>query len=127
MKEIMTFIRRHKVPETKKALEDAGFPALTIQSVEGRGKQYGIGGWEAEVDPALSKLYSKELALESKVNWIPKRMLVLLVQDEEVELAVKTIINSNQTGFSGDGKIFVCPVEEVVRIRTEETGEAAVN
>lgn len=74
MKEIMAFIRRHQVPATKKAFEDAGYPALTIQSVEGRGKQGGIGGWAAEVDPELNFMLSKELADDTAFNWIPKRM-----------------------------------------------------
>lgn len=126
MKEIIAFVRRHKVPETKKAFEDAGFPALTIQSVEGRGKQGGIGGWAAEVDPELNAVMSVELADETKFNWIPKRMLTLIVQDDEVEKAVDVIIKANQTGHVGDGKVFVCPLKEVVRVRTGETGVQAV-
>ena len=126
MKEIMTLIRRHKVPETKKAFEDAGFPALTIQSIEGRGKQGGIGGWAAEVDPELNAVMSAELQDETRFNWIPKRMLTIIVQDDQVEEAVQVIIKANQTGHVGDGKIFVCPLKEVVRVRTGETGNAAV-
>ncbi|HEY8909878.1 MAG TPA: P-II family nitrogen regulator [Desulfosporosinus sp.] len=126
MKEIMTIIRRHKVPETKKAFEDAGFPALTIQSIEGRGKQGGIGGWAAEVDPELNAVMSAELQDETRFNWIPKRMLTIIVQDDQVEEAVQVIIKANQTGHVGDGKIFVCPLKEVVRVRTGETGNAAV-
>jgi len=122
----MTIIRRHEVPKTKKAFEDAGFPALTIQSVEGRGKQGGIGGWAAEVDPELNNVMSKELADETKFNWIPKRMLRIVVQDDQVEKVVKVIIQANQTGHVGDGKIFVCPLKEVLRVRTGETGKEAV-
>lgn len=127
MKEIMAFIRRHQVPITKKALENAGFPALTIQSVEGRGKQAGIGGWAAEIDPGLASVMSPDYAMESRISWIPKRMLTLIVQDEDVEKAVKTIVKVNQTGHMGDGKIFVCPLAEVIRVRTNETGTAAVS
>lgn len=126
MKEIMTLIRRHKVPETKKAFEDAGFPALTIQSVEGRGKQGGIGGWAAEIDPELNSMLSKELADDTKFNWIPKRMLTIVVQDDQVEEVVDVIIKANQTGHMGDGKIFVIPLKEVIRVRTGETGKEAV-
>ena len=126
MKEIMTFIRRHKVPETKKAFEDAGFPALTIQSVEGRGKQGGIGGWAAEVDPELNAVMSIELADETRFNWIPKRLLTIVVQDDQVEDVVNVIIKANQTGHMGDGKIFVLPLKEVVRVRTGEIGSGAV-
>ncbi|OLN30498.1 P-II family nitrogen regulator [Desulfosporosinus metallidurans] len=126
MKEIMTFIRRHKVPDTKKAFEDAGYPALTIQSVEGRGKQGGIGGWAAEVDPELNAVMSVELADDTKFNWIPKRLLTIVVQDDQVEEVVDVIIKANQTGHMGDGKIFVIPLKEVVRVRTGETGKEAV-
>ena len=126
MKEIMTVIRRHQVPETKKAFEDAGFPALTIQSVEGRGKQGGIGGWAAEIDPELNSMLSKELADDTKFNWIPKRMLTIVVQDDQVEEVVDVIIKANQTGHMGDGKIFVIPLKEVIRVRTGETGKEAV-
>lgn len=126
MKEIIAFIRRHQVPVTKKALEEAGFPALTIQSVEGRGKQGGIGGWAAEVDPELNAVMSKELADETRISWIPKRMLNLIVQDDEAEEAVSVIVKANQTGHVGDGKIFICPLKEVIRVRTGETGTEAV-
>lgn len=126
MKEIMTVIRRHQVPATKKAFEEAGFPALTIQSVEGRGKQGGIGGWAAEVDPELNTMLSKELGDGTKFNWIPKRMLTIVVQDDQVEEVVEVIIKSNQTGHMGDGKIFVLPLKEVIRVRTGETGGEAV-
>lgn len=126
MKEIMAFIRRHKVPETKKAFEDAGYPALTIQSVEGRGKQGGIGGWAAEVDPELNRVKNSGLGDDTKFNWIPKRLLSIVVQDDEVEEVVDVIIKANQTGHMGDGKIFVIPLKEVVRVRTGETGKEAV-
>jgi nitrogen regulatory protein PII 2 len=126
MKEIMAVIRRHQVPLTKKALEEAGFPALTIQSVEGRGKQGGIGGWAAEVDPELNKVMSKSHAQDTIINWIPKRLLTLVVQDDQVDLAVKTFITANQTGHMGDGKIFICPLTEVARVRTRDRGPKAV-
>ncbi len=128
MKEIIAFIRRHQVPASKKALEDAGFNALTIQSVEGRGKQKGVGGWAAEVDPHLNPLLKLETSVpEAVMKWIPKRMLTLVVQDNEVAKAVDVLIKANQTGHIGDGKIFVCPLEEVVRVRTGENGPRAVS
>lgn len=128
MKEIVAFIRRHQLPATKKALEDAGFPALTIQSVEGRGKQGGIGGWAAEVDPELNKVLKTSIVhLEPEIKWIPKRMLTLIVQDDQVETAIAAFILANQSGHIGDGKIFVSHIEEVVRVRTSETGATAVS
>jgi nitrogen regulatory protein PII 2 len=126
MKEIMTVIRRHQVPATKKAFEDAGFPALTIQSAEGRGKQGGIGGWAAEIDPELNHMLDEGMVDDVRFNWIPKRMLTIVVQDDQVEEVVEVIIKANQTGHMGDGKIFVIPLKEVVRIRTGETGSRAV-
>ncbi|WP_088228786.1 P-II family nitrogen regulator [Desulfosporosinus sp. FKB] len=126
MKEIMTFIRRHQVPATKKVFEDAGFPALTIQSVEGRGKQGGIGGWAAEIDPELNNVIDQVHPDESQFHWIPKRLLTIVVQDDQVQEVVDLIIKANQTGHMGDGKIFVCPLKEVVRVRTGETGSEAV-
>jgi len=119
-------IRRHQVPATKKAFEDAGFPALTIQSVEGRGKQGGIGGWASEVDPELNSVMGSSNAEEPRFQWIPKRLLTIVVQDDQVQEAVDVIIKANQTGHMGDGKIFVCPLKEVVRVRTGEVGKDAV-
>lgn len=119
-------IRRHQVPATKKAFEDAGFPALTIQSVEGRGKQGGIGGWASEIDPELNSVMGSANSDEPRFQWIPKRLLTLVVQDNQVEEAVQVIIKANQTGHMGDGKIFVCPLQEVVRVRTGEVGAEAV-
>jgi nitrogen regulatory protein PII 2 len=128
MKEIIAFVRRHQVPISKKTLEAAGFNALTIQSVEGRGKQKGVGGWAAEVDPHLNPLLKHETPVpEAAMKWIPKRMLTLIVQDDEVKKAVDALIKANQTGHIGDGKIFVCPLEEVVRVRTRENGPRAVS
>ena len=121
----MAFIRRHQVPATKKIFEDAGFPALTIQSVEGRGKQGGIGGWAAEVDPELNTVLA-QIHDEPQFHWIPKRLLTIVVQDDQVNEVVDLILAVNQTGHIGDGKIFVCPLQEVVRVRTGETGTAAV-
>lgn len=127
MKEIIAFVRRHQVPVSKKVLEEAGFNALTIHSVEGRGKQKGVGGWAAEIDPQLNPLLKYETPVEDAVmKWIPKRMLTIAVQDDEVEKAVEVLIKANQTGHIGDGKIFVCPLEDVVRVRTGENGPRAV-
>ncbi|MBC9785149.1 P-II family nitrogen regulator [Heliobacterium chlorum] len=127
MKEIVAFIRRHQLPATKKALEEAGFPAMTIQSVEGRGKQKGIGGWAAEVDPEMNKFGNALQNIEPEIKWIPKRMITIIVQDDQVSSAVDAIMLANKTGHIGDGKIFVCPMEEVVRVRTEERGAQAVS
>jgi nitrogen regulatory protein PII 2 len=128
MKEIIAIVRRHQVPSSKKALEEAGFNALTIQSVEGHGKQKGAGGWAVEVDPPLSPLLKNQvLVQDALMKWIPKRMLTLVVQDAEVDKAVEALIKANQTGHIGDGKIFVCPLAEILRVRTGESGPRAVS
>ncbi|MDA8085343.1 MAG: P-II family nitrogen regulator [Nitrospiraceae bacterium] len=137
MKEIIAIIRRDKLPETKKALEEAGYPSVTIQSVEGRGKQR--GEICSETDPempesfcAAVKLrptpasYALEHALPKVALYVPKRLLTIIVPDEKVMDIVTSIIRVNQTGRRGDGKVFVCPVEDSVRIRTGERGDEAV-
>ena len=116
MKEVLAVIRRTTLPETKAALVEVGYKALTYQSVEGRGKQRGFLG---ESDPTL--------APESdEATFQPKRLVTLLVPDQDVGKVVAAIIRVNQTGYPGDGKIFITPLDEVWRVRTGEAGEAAI-
>lgn len=120
MKEVMAIIRINKINETKRALASAGFPSLTATGrVFGRGKglvDYRIiKGAEAGYPEAISQLGSDP-------KMVPKRLLTLIVQDEKVDLAVKTLIKTNQTGNSGDGKIFILPIEDSYRVRTAERG-----
>lgn len=137
MKEITAIVRRDKVPATRLALEALGFPAMTLYTVEGRGKQKGV---IQEIDPALPPeydtgvrlvptpaRYAREHPLSRVVRYVPKRMIQLLVPDEAVEAVVQAVIRVNRTGYPGDGKIFVAPVEEAVRVRTGERGEAAIS
>lgn len=120
MKEIIAVIRRHKLPETKLALEKAGFPGLTIHSVEGRGRQLGIGGMIFEIDPGFNQYPAENLAKDPPMKFIPKKLLSLAVNDGDVPLALQAIIGANQTGNIGDGKIFVCPLEQAYTVRTGE-------
>ncbi len=136
MKEITAIIRRDKLPETKQVLEELGYPSLTIQSVEGRGKQK--GAMCAEMDSEMPdsfctavKLtptpssYAIEHTLPKVALYVPKRMLTIVVPDDVVTKVVKSIIKANQTGKRGDGKIFISPIEGAVRVRTgEKDGEA---
>ena len=136
MKEITAIIRRDKLPETKKALEELGYPSLTIQSVDGRGKQK--GAMCAEMDSEMpesfctsAKLkptpstYALEHTLPKVALYVPKRLLTIIVPDDVVTKLVKSMISVNQTGKHGDGKIFVSPIENALRVRTgEENGEA---
>ncbi|VVB90705.1 putative nitrogen regulatory PII-like protein [uncultured archaeon] len=124
MMEVIAIIRRHRLQETKAGLLGIGIPALTMVSVEGRGKQKGLPGWNYELDPALTGIEEKNTGVS--MRFIPKRMIYTVVEDEDVPKVVETIIRTNQSGHIGDGKIFVCPVYDAVRVRTGENGEQAI-
>jgi len=137
MKEITAIIRRDKLPETKKVLEELGYPSLTIQSVEGRGKQK--GAMCAEMDSEMPdsfctavkltptpSAYALEHTLPKVALYVPKRMLTIVVPDDVVTKVVQAILKVNQTGKHGDGKIFVSPIESAVRVRTGEKDEEAI-
>jgi nitrogen regulatory protein PII 2 len=138
MKEITAIIRRDKLPETKKALDDLGYPSLTIQSVEGRGKQRGAMCAEMDYDMPDSfctavklkptpSAYALDHTLPKIALFVPKRLLTIVVPDDVVTTVVKSLIKVNRTGRAGDGKIFVSAVENAVRVRTgEKNGEAIV-
>ena len=118
MKEIIAIIRLNKLSQTKKALADAGFPAYTCRKVAGRGKKM--------MDPALYHIASEEEELSatpvgefisSASRLVPKRLFTLVVQNEDVQSVVNTIMDANSEGNSGDGKIFVLPILESIRVR----------
>jgi len=126
MKEIYAIVRINKMQATKKALEEAGFPAMTAYTyrVMGRGKQMGLKPSELSF-PETSKEKVKEMlakAGKEAMRYVPKRLLYLVVKDEDASKVVETIIKTNQTGHHGDGRIFVCPLEKSIRIRTGEEG-----
>jgi nitrogen regulatory protein PII 2 len=125
MKEIISVIRINKVNETKKALVDAGIPAFTATGrVMGRGKgqvHYDIlRGAEAGHPEAIAQLGNAP-------RLVAKRILTVVVPDDLCKTAIDIIIRTNQTGKPGDGKIFVTPILETVRVRTGEQAEAALN
>ncbi len=136
MKEITAIIRRDKLPETKKVLLDLGYPSLTIQSVEGRGKQRGAmcGDMDSELPESFCtavklkptpSAYAIDHTLPKVALFVPKRLLTIVVPDDVVATVVKSLIKVNQTGKAGDGKIFVSPVDGALRVRTgEKDGEA---
>ena len=139
MKEITAVIRRDKLQETKKVLEDLGFPSVSIQSVDGRGKQRGMV-CDNDLDPDLPdkfctsvkltptpSTYALEHSLPKVALFVPKRMLTMVVPDDLVTKIVKSIISVNKTGKTGDGKIFVSPVEGAIRVRTSETDGEAIS
>lgn len=110
MKKIEAIIRPEKLNEVKDALEAAGFVGLNIVHVTGRGMQKGIvhGGRGGET-------YT--------VDMLPKLKIELVVKDGDAERAVDAIVNTARTGNIGDGKIFITPVEDAIRVRTGERGE----
>ena len=122
MKEIMAIIRMNKVQKTKDALLECGFPSFTVRRVMGRGKQKGLC---FEFDPPLPDPEKNEAG--NCIRFIPKRMFTIVVDDASVDYVVKKIIEVNQTGHVGDGKIFVSNISEALRIRTGEAGEATVS
>ncbi|GAW93879.1 P-II family nitrogen regulator [Calderihabitans maritimus] len=121
MKEIVAIIRPNKMTRTKEVLSALGFPAFTASKVLGRGKQKGLAGEVSfEMRPEL-------LSQKGGMKYVPKRLISLVVNDEDVSLVVEVIMRVNRTGEIGDGRIFVCPVEDAIRIRTRERGKAAIN
>jgi nitrogen regulatory protein PII 2 len=120
MKEIIAIIRPKKVSRTKDVLDKLGYPAFTAVSVMGRGKQRGIAG---EVN---CELPPEVMGKSGGMKYIPKRLVSLTVHDADVDLIVKAIIKVNQTSQIGDGRIFVCPIDNVVRVRTNEEGDQAI-
>lgn len=121
MKEIIAIIRSNKTSITKKALADAGFPAYTCRKVMGRGKK--------AMDPSIYHLAVEEEELSaspvgeyiaSVSRLIPKKFFTMMVQDEDVKVIVDTITEVNSEGNPGDGKIFVLPIIESIRVRDGE-------
>ena len=119
MKEVMCFIRANKVNDTKRALATHGFPAFTCRKCMGRGKK--------SVDPELlsTVLAAGELPLSpvgenftEATRLIAKRFFTLIVDEKDVNKVVETIIEANQTGNPGDGRIFILPIMEAYTVRT---------
>ncbi len=112
MKKIEAIIKPFKLDEVREALSAVGVAGLTVTEVKGFGRQKGH-----------TELYR---GAEYVVDFLPKVKIELVVADGLVEQAIEAILKSARTGKIGDGKIFVTPVEQVIRIRTGETGEAAI-
>ena len=123
MKEIMAVIRMNKMNQTKKALADAGIPAFVAREGYGRGK--GLVN-QAVLEGAAAGNEEAIALLGTKGRLYPKRIVSIIVTDDQVKNAVDTLISVNKTGQAGDGKIFVMPVSDSVRVRTGEDGDAAI-
>jgi nitrogen regulatory protein P-II 1 len=112
MKKIEAIIREERLNAVKKALEEKSYFGMTVSEVSGRGKQKGIPlQWRVG---------------EYRVDLLPKLKIELVVLDEDVDAALEAIIRNAKTGETGDGKIFVLPVETVVRVRTGDRNENAI-
>lgn len=126
MKEIIAIIRMNKVNATKKALSDIGIWGLHVMKVMGRGKMQVdfsmLDGLEAREE--IGGILANGLSQGSRL--IPKRLLTILVNDQDAVKVVEKIIEVNSEGNKGDGKIFVIPLLDAVRVRTGERGEAAI-
>jgi nitrogen regulatory protein P-II 1 len=112
MKKIEAIIKPFKLDEVREALSEIGVTGLTVTEVKGFGRQKGH-----------TELYR---GAEYVVDFLPKVKVDVILADALVERAIEAIIKAGRTGKIGDGKIFVTGVEQVVRIRTGESGEAAV-
>ena len=123
MKEVIAIVRMNMMNKTKNALTEAGINAFFAHEAQGRGLGFVnrrlIEGAEEGYEEAAS-------LLGEKGKLYPKRMLTAVVEDDAVSSVVEAIINVNQTGKPGDGKIFVLPVADGARIRTGEMGEASI-
>jgi nitrogen regulatory protein P-II 1 len=112
MKLIIAIIKPFKLEEVKEALAAAGIEGMTVSEVKGFGRQKGH-----------TEIYRGS---EYTVDFLPKVKIEIAVADESAGKAIDAIVKAAKTGKIGDGKVFVLPLEEVVRIRTDERGEAAV-
>ncbi len=112
MKKIEAIIRPFKIDDVREALIEIGIKGMTITEVKGYGRQKGH-----------TEMYRGS---EYQIDFLPKIKIEIISPDDQVDKIVSTIIKSAKTGQVGDGKIFIYPVEEVIRVRTEESGEAAL-
>ena len=112
MKKIEAIIKPFKLDEVREALSEVGVSGLTVTEVKGFGRQKGH-----------TELYR---GAEYVVDFLPKVKIELVVADSGVDAAIESIVKAARTGKIGDGKIFVSNIEQVVRIRTGETGECAI-
>jgi len=112
MKKIEAIIKPFKMEDVKEALAEIGIEGMTVSEVKGFGRQKGH-----------TEIYRGS---EYTVDFLPKVKFEIVVLDERVQKAVDAIVHSAKTGKIGDGKVFVLPLEDAVRIRTEERGDIAI-
>lgn len=124
MKEVIAVVRINMMNQTKQALTDCGIDAFFAHEAHGRGKGFAnpqvLEGAEQGHEEAAS-------LLGEKGKLYPKRLVTAVVEDKQVACVVETIINTNQTGMPGDGKVFVVPLSDAVRVRTGEMGVKSIS
>ena len=113
MNKVEAIVRPERLEIVKEALSDAGFVGLNIVNVTGRGVQKGI-------------VHAGRGGEEYRVDMLPKSKIELVVKDADTEKVIQTIVHAARTGAIGDGKIFVMPVSDAIRVRTGERGDAAI-
>jgi nitrogen regulatory protein P-II 1 len=113
MNKVEAIVRPEKLEAVKEALSEAGFVGLNIVNVTGRGVQKGI-------------VHTGRGGEEYRVDMLPKSKVELVVKDIDTEKVVQTIITAARSGAIGDGKIFISPVSDAIRVRTGERGDAAI-
>src|SRR5260221_3399329 len=112
MKKIEAIIKPFKLEEVKEALSDLGIDGMTLSEVNAFGRQKGH-----------TEIYRSS---EYTVDFLPKIKIEIVLTDDRVDAAVKAIVRTAKTGKIGDGKVFISPIEQAIRIRTEEAGNEAV-
>lgn len=123
MKEVIAVVRINMMNQTKQALTDCGVDAFFAHEAHGRGK----GFINPQVLEGVEQGYEEAASLlGEKGKLYPKRLVTVIVQDDQVGCVVETIINTNQTGMPGDGKIFISSIPDAVRVRTGETGTKSI-
>ncbi|OGR02917.1 MAG: nitrogen fixation protein [Deltaproteobacteria bacterium RIFOXYD12_FULL_50_9] len=123
MKEVIAVVRMNMMNQTKEALTKAGADAFFAHEAQGRGK----GFVNPKVLEGTKEGYEEAASLlGAKGQLYPKRLVTVVVRDELVDDVVQALIVTNQTGRSGDGKIFVLPMADAVRVRTGESGSKSI-
>ena len=112
MKKVTAMIKPFKLDDVREALSDIGIQGMTVTEVKGFGRQKGH-----------TEVYR---GAEYAVDLLPKTQIDIVLSDDQIERVIEVIIETARTGKVGDGKIFVTPVDQVIRIRTGETGDVAV-
>ena len=123
MKEVIAIVRMNMMNQTKKALTEAGVDAFFAHEANGRG----VGFVNAQILAGAEDGYEEAASLlGEKGKLYPKRVVTIVVEDDFVDTVVDSIISVNKTGKPGDGKIFILPIKDAVRVRTGESGTKSI-